>query len=63
MNVKFIQYDDEVYYEPLNQSDSEDISEYINEIINWYQSAYQTGNIKIDLTVGLGLKFLDIVII
>lgn len=57
MNVKFVPYDDRVYYEPLNEDSS---YEALDDFIDWFKQTYQSDKIKIDITVGIGLKYLDV---
>ena len=58
MKVRFEQYSDEVYYEPLNESKSEDS---LNFFVDQFKDAYQSDKIKLDISIGLGLKYLDII--
>lgn len=57
MNVKFEQYDDDVYYEPINSQSNGPVD---GDFIDLFEKLYQSDKIKLDISVGVGVKFLDI---
>ena len=57
MNVRFEQYDDEVYYEPINSEANGSVDE---DFISLFEKLFQSDKIKLDISVGVGVKFLDI---
>ena len=57
MNVKPQQYNDSVYYESLVTDPELDG---IRDFFAWFSKNYQTGKIKLDISVGLSTKYLDI---
>lgn len=57
MNIRFEVYSDEVYYEPLNRTDASDS---FSEFINIFDELYQSDNIKLDISLGFGIKYLDV---
>ena len=57
MNVKLQQYNDSVYYESLVTDPGLDG---IRDFFVWFSKNYQTGKIKLDISVGLSTKYLDI---
>lgn len=58
MNVKFEVYSDEVYYEPLNQNDEPDS---LSDFLYAFDKTYQSSKIKLDISLGLGIKYLDVI--
>lgn len=58
MNIIFEQYSDEVYYDPLNSTSDTDS---LDEFIFTFKEKYQSDKIKLDITLGLGIKFLDVI--
>lgn len=58
MKIIFEQYNDEVYYEPLNSTVDNDSLE--NFIVK-FKEQYQSDKIKLDISLGLGIKFLDVI--
>ena len=57
MKVRFEQYDDEVYYEPINSENNGSVDE---DFISVFEKLFQSDKIKLDISVGIGVKFLDI---
>lgn len=57
MKNRFEQYDDDKYYEPIT-SDSD--SREVEGFLDWFIYNYQSGKIKLDISVGVNLKYLDI---
>lgn len=58
MNIIFEQYSDEVYYDPLTSTSETDTLE---NFILIFEREYQSDKIKLDITLGLGIKFLDVI--
>lgn len=58
MNIIFEEYNDEVYYDPLNSTVENDSFELF---ISEFEKRYQSDKIKLDITLGLGIKFLDVI--
>lgn len=57
MKVRLQQYNDSVYYESLTADPELDG---IRDFFTWFSKNYQTGKIKLDISVGLSIKYLDI---
>jgi len=57
VKVRFEQYDDEVYYEPINSENNGSVDE---DFISVFEKLFQSDKIKLDISVGIGVKFLDI---
>jgi hypothetical protein len=57
VKVRFEQYDDEVYYEPINSESNGPVDE---GFVDLFEKLFQSDKIKLDISVGLGVKFLDI---
>jgi hypothetical protein len=57
VNIKFEQYSDEVYYEPLNEAHDDCLNDFIDQFVK----SYQSGNIKLDISLGIGIKYLDVI--
>lgn len=57
MKVRFEQYDDEVYYEPINSESNGSVDE---GFVDLFEKLFQSDKIKLDISVGIGVKFLDI---
>lgn len=58
MNIIFEQYSDEVYYDSLNSTSETDS---LGDFILNFEEKYQSDKIKLDITLGLGIKFLDVI--
>jgi len=57
VKVKFEPYNDEVYYRSINSQSDEPVDE---NFIELFEKLFQSGKIKLDISVGIGVKFLDI---
>lgn len=57
MKVRLQQYNESVYYESLFVDPGLDG---IRDFFAWFAKNYQTGKIKLDISVGLSIKYLDI---
>ncbi len=57
MKVRLQQYNDSVYYESLSADPELDG---IRDFFTWFSKNYQTGKIKLDISVGISIKYLDI---
>ena len=57
MKVKFEQYSDEIYYEPINLESEGTVDE---DFLTVFEKLFQSDKIKLDISVGLGVKFVDI---
>ena len=58
MKVKFEPYDDSVYYDSLIEPAEIPLIE--EDFLDLFSKIYQSGKIKLDISVGIGLKFVDI---
>jgi len=59
MKAKFEPYDDNKFYESLAETNPRLLPNELS-FCEKFQSFYQSEKIKLDLSVGIGLKFLDI---
>jgi len=57
VNARFEPYSDNTYYEPLTEDAA---GREVDGFLDWFVYNYQAGKIKLDLSVGLSLKYLDI---
>ena len=57
MKLRFEQYDDEIYYEPINSQSNGSADE---DFLTVFEDLFQSHKIKLDISVGLGVKLVDI---
>lgn len=58
MKVRFEPYDDSVYYDSLIEPPEKPLIE--EDFLDLFSKIYQSDKIKLDISVGISLKFVDI---